>query len=186
MSNTKLVFVGPVGAGKTTAIRTMSVDRSLSTDERASDMTRQRKQTTTVAMDYCVLSGESRRIHLYGTPGQERFSFMWEIITQGGDGLILLLDNSRDNPFQDMRFFLNQYQDFARSHKIVVGLTKTDLAHNGPSVADYQCELRGQGLTLPVAAADVRDRADVSHLIDLLLPLADSVPSLPARQSVAC
>ncbi len=173
MSNTKLIFVGPVGAGKSTAIQTMARGRQLSTDEQASDMTRQRKETTTVAMDYCVLNGRSRRLHLYGTPGQERFSFMWDIITQGGHGLILLLDNSRHNPFQDMRFFLNQYKEFALSGKIVLGLTKMDLAERGPSVADYQGELGSMGLNLCVAGADVRNQADVSRLVDMLLPYVD-------------
>ncbi len=149
-------------------------------------MTRQRKETTTVAMDYCVLNGETQRLHLYGTPGQERFSFMWDIITQGGDGLILLLDNSRDNPFQDMRFFLNQYQSFAQDGRVVLGLTKMDLAERGPSVADYQSELDGLGLKLPVVGADVRNREDVSRLIELLLPCLERVPAVLEQRCQAC
>ena len=71
--NTKLVFVGPVGAGKTTAVKTMAQAHCVTTDEQASDMTRAQKSQTTVAMDYGLASAQGeRRIHLYGTPGQER------------------------------------------------------------------------------------------------------------------
>ena len=185
MRNTKLIFVGPVGAGKTTAVQTMASASLLATDEQASDMTRQRKQMTTVAMDYGIVADGTRRLHLYGTPGQERFSFMWDIVTQGGDGLILLLDNSRPRPFQDMHFFLRQYQPYAQCGKIVLGVTKTDLAQQGPSVDDYQEELCKAGLNLAVAAADVRQKAQVSRLIDLLLPFADHPCDSMGKSSVA-
>ncbi len=74
MSNYKIIFTGPVGAGKTTAISSLSDIPVLGTDEMASDMTVHRKQTTTVAMDYGLMKLDAgERIHLYGTPGQERF-----------------------------------------------------------------------------------------------------------------
>lgn len=80
MSNHKIIFTGPVGTGKTTAISSISDSPVIRTDEQASDMTKDRKQETTVAMDYGVMIlGDNERIHLYGTPGQERFSFMWDI-----------------------------------------------------------------------------------------------------------
>ena len=57
-------------------------------------MTVHRKGQTTVAMDYGTLQLDAQtKVHLYGTPGQERFDFMWEILAQGGLGLVLLLDN---------------------------------------------------------------------------------------------
>ena len=88
----KIVFTGPVGVGKTSAIAALSDVPIISTDARASDMTINRKGHTTVAMDYGILNLEGGgKVHLYGTPGQERFDFMWEILTTGGLGLILML-----------------------------------------------------------------------------------------------
>ena len=55
MSHYKILFTGPVGAGKTTAIRSLADELPVSTDERASDDTRYRKANTTVAMDYGVM-----------------------------------------------------------------------------------------------------------------------------------
>ena len=61
----------------------------IKTDEAASDMTKTRKAGTTVAMDYGVMHlDDGEKIHLYGTPGQARFDFMWDILTTGGIGLI--------------------------------------------------------------------------------------------------
>jgi len=184
--NTKLVFVGPVGAGKTTAVKTMAQAHCVTTDEQASDMTQRQKAQTTVAMDYGVASAEGeRRIHLYGTPGQERFSFMWDIITQGGDGLILLLDNSRKNPFGDLHFYLNHHQEYACSGRMVLGITKVDLNSEGPSVDDYQFELQQAGFSLEVVGVDVRRHQDVSNLVDLMLPIVDRHEQNQAEQFVA-
>src|SRR5690554_7751801 len=79
MRKYKIIFTGPVGAGKTTAIAAISDKPPISTDEAASDMTTSRKSQTTVAMDYGVkYLDNSDILHLYGTPGQERFNFRSE------------------------------------------------------------------------------------------------------------
>ena len=96
MRENKIIFTGPVGVGKTTAIAAISDEALVQTDASASDMTLDRKRNTTVAMDYGAISlDEDTKVHLYGTPGQERFNFMWEILSQGSMGLVLLLDNAR-------------------------------------------------------------------------------------------
>ncbi|MDO9238739.1 MAG: ATP/GTP-binding protein, partial [Methylicorpusculum sp.] len=113
MSQFKILFTGPVGAGKTTAINSISDVPPIKTDAAASDMTKARKPSTTVAMDYGLIHlAGGEKIHLYGTPGQERFDFMWDILVTGGIGLILLLDNTRSDPFQDMKFFLDAFGKF--------------------------------------------------------------------------
>ncbi len=70
MNDYKIIFAGPVGSGKTTAINTLSDKAPVYTNQSASDMTLMRKSKTTVAMDYgtMVLDGVEK-IHLYGTPG---------------------------------------------------------------------------------------------------------------------
>lgn len=165
----KIIFTGPVGAGKTTAITSLSDTPPVTTDERASDMTQQRKTTTTVAMDYGVMSlDSSERIHLYGTPGQERFCFMWDILVEGGLGLILLLDNSRADPFQDMHFFLDAFKEFISENKIVVGVTFMD-KNPRPSLVEYHSNLNRLGFSLPVFEVDSRLTEDVSMLVQALL-----------------
>lgn len=169
MSQYKIIFTGPVGAGKTTAIASISDSAPIQTDASASDMTKSRKAATTVAMDYGImkLSG-GEKLHLYGTPGQERFDFMWDILKTGGIGLILLLDNTRADPFQDMRFFLEAFKDFIDETHVAIGVTQMDLSST-PTIEAYHMQLQSLGINPPVFAADARSKNDVSILIQALL-----------------
>ncbi|VAW89862.1 hypothetical protein MNBD_GAMMA17-209 [hydrothermal vent metagenome] len=168
-NNHKIIFTGPVGSGKTTAIASISDIPVLKTDENAQDMTKARKQKTTVAMDYGLLKlGDGERIHLYGTPGQERFDFMWDILTNGGLGLILLLDNSRPAPFKDMQFFLNAFKDFIAENKIVVGITHME-NNTTPSIEAYHHQLKAFGIKAPILEVDARKKNDIETLIKALL-----------------
>lgn len=169
----KIIFTGPVGAGKTTAIQSMSDIPIISTNESASDMTKQRKSNTTVAMDYGQIKiGDKERIHLYGTPGQERFSFMWEILTKGALGLVLLLDNSRENPQQDLKFYTQAFSDFINKGELVVGITRIDDI-NKPNINHYRQWIDDLQIRAPVFSVDARERQDVSSLIQALLYTLD-------------
>ncbi|QBQ56493.1 GTP-binding protein [Nitrosococcus wardiae] len=169
MANHKLIFTGPVGAGKTTAISVLSDIPLVSTDEVASDMTQQKKPKTTVAMDYGLMNlSATERIHLYGTPGQERFDFMWDILTEGGIGLVLLIDNSRANPFQDMHFFLDAFREFIVRTGVVIGISRMDVDPQ-PKITDYYQELEGFAKKPPIFEVDARNRRDISLLVQALL-----------------
>ncbi|MBE0437231.1 MAG: ATP/GTP-binding protein [Methylomicrobium sp.] len=178
MSQYKIIFTGPVGAGKTTAIQSISDIPPIKTDAAASDMTKSRKAATTVAMDYGVMNlAGGEKLHLYGTPGQERFDFMWDILTSGGIGLILLLDNTRTDPFQDMRFFLEAFSDFIEKTQVAIGVTQMDLSSR-PVINDYHKKLKEMGMNIPVFTVDARVKNDVSLLIQALLYSLD--PGLEA------
>ena len=180
MSNYKIIFAGPVGAGKTTAISVMSDTPPIRTDEVASDMTTTRKPKTTVALDYGSMrlsSGEC--IHLYGTPGQERFDFMWEILVEGALGVILLLDNTRPDPFADMRFFTESFAKLTANRYVAVGVTQMDVKATPPLTA-YQDAAQQLGLNVPIFEVDARQRKDVSVLLRALLYSID--PGLQVQQ----
>lgn len=175
MTQYKIIFTGPVGAGKTTAIHSISDISPVKTDASARDMARDRKSATTVAMDYGVMNLQGgEKLHLYGTPGQERFDFMWDILTTGGIGLVLLLDNTRMDPFLDMKFFLDAFSDFIADTTVAIGVTQMDLS-NKPSIADYQKKLKESGRNHPVFAVDARVKPDISVLIQALLYSLDPV-----------
>ncbi|NOQ77154.1 MAG: GTP-binding protein [Methylococcaceae bacterium] len=168
-SDYKIIFTGPVGAGKTTAITSISDSPPVKTDTKASDMTKSRKEQTTVAMDYGVLKlDDGEQIHLYGTPGQERFDFMWDILTTGGIGLVLLLDNTRENPMKDLKFFLTAFKEFIVETSVVIGVTQMD-NENKPTIDDYRVELKRMSLNPPVFEVDAREKKDVSLLVQALL-----------------
>ncbi len=169
MSQYKIIFTGPVGAGKTTAIHSISDVAPVKTDAAASDMTKKRKAETTVAMDYGIMNlDDGEKIHLYGTPGQERFDFMWDILTVGGIGLVLLLDNTRADPFQDMQFFLDSFSQFITDTSVAIGVTQMDLS-SSPTINDYHKQLEPMGLKPAVFSVDARVKNDVSLLVQSLL-----------------
>jgi len=147
----------------------MSDTPPIRTDEKASDMTTTRKPQTTVAMDYGTLhlaGGEC--VHLYGTPGQERFDFMWEILTDGALGVVLLLDNTRPNPAADLRFFVESFSKLTDAQHLALGITRMDMQAS-PSLDFYRDEVTKLGLKVPVFEVDARERKDVSVLLRALL-----------------
>ena len=76
-------------------------------------------------MDYGQITLEDGQvIRLYGTPGQQRFEFMWRIIEQGGLGLIILVDNSSENPLADLAIYLDSFADFIAATAVVIGVTR--------------------------------------------------------------
>ncbi len=169
MAQYKIIFAGPVGAGKTTAISSISDIPIVSTDEAASDMTTSRKPNTTVAMDYGIMKLDNQsRVHLYGTPGQERFNFMWDILTEGGLGLVLLLDNTRGHPFKDMSFYVGAFREFIDRTRLVIGVTRMD-EQRQPNLRRYNEQLRSLGVKAPVFEVDARKYRDVTLLVQALL-----------------
>jgi len=169
----KVLMTGPVGSGKTTAVRSLSYKEVICTDVDASDITLNRKPTTTVAMDYGVYHAGRERIHLYGTPGQERFDFMWDILSVGAAGLILLIDNSRENPLQDMKHYLKLFPSFVNRGKVVIGVTYTDVSPS-PEINQYSKELSKLGFDFPVYAIDARKSDDVIDTIYALIDMKDT------------
>ena len=172
----KIIFTGPVGVGKTTAISSISDIEIVKTDVRASDIATKTKSHgyTTIAMDYGLMHLEDgNRIDLYGTPGQERFSFMWEILTQGGIGLILLIDDSRKNSLQDIDFFLRAFKNFLKHSKVVIGVTKMDLTNNY-SLDRYIKHLKKtDNAHIPIMEVDARESEDIKVLLKSLLFFLD-------------
>ena len=169
MSDFKIIFAGPVGSGKTTAIVTLSDDKPVCTNQSASDMTRVRKSETTVAMDYGTMSLDGHeKIHLYGTPGQERFDFMWEVLAKNGLGLILLLDNTRRDPLNDMSFFLESFKDYINKTAVAIGITQTDIV---PllKIEAYHEKMKELDVKGAIFEVDARSLSDMSHLVQALL-----------------
>jgi signal recognition particle receptor subunit beta len=169
MSVYKIIFTGPVGAGKTTAIASISDIEPFQTEEMATDDTKNMKANTTVAMDYGLMKLEDgERIHLYGTPGQERFDFMWDILTDGGIGLILLLNNANPAPIKDMELYLGAFENFVRDTGLAIGVTRMDESHK-PNLDDYRKALEQYNLNCPVFEVDARNPEDVIMLTTSLL-----------------
>ena len=102
MQTVKMVISGAVNAGKTEFIKAISEIEVVSTERRATDDTKLIKKETTVAMDFGRIAvADDLVLHLFGTPGQKRFDFMWEILSEGMLGLVILVDSTRPETFRE-------------------------------------------------------------------------------------
>lgn len=169
MSEIKLIITGTPGAGKTTAIAAISETPPVRTDQATTDDLANLKEETTVAMDFGDLTlDDGQKVFIYGTPGQRRFEFMWKILVQGGLGLILLVDCSRDDPLADMDIYLENFADFIEETGVVIGLTRRDES-DVPSLDDFYDRLDRWGTVFPILEVDVRKKEDVSLMINALI-----------------
>lgn len=172
----KIIFAGPVGSGKTTSISSVSDIMVVGTEAKASDEVAQRKTHTTVAMDYGVLSLEGgQKVHLYGTPGQDRFDFMWEILSEGAMGFVILLDSVRPDPLADLETYLKSFgNNIAKSgDALVIGVTRTEINKQTDVLERVNAKLAACRLNVPVFEVDGRKREDVKQLLLALLALLD-------------
>ncbi len=177
----KIVVTGPFAAGKTTLIRTISEITVLSTEKDITDQTKSRKAETTVAMDFGRITIDRDLVlYLFGTPGQDRFDFMWEILGEGMLGYILLVDVSREDSMQEAVGILSAFRKMARV-PFVVALNRS--AGLDPSDENSVRETLALGDEVPVVPCDATDRESVKAvLLALLYSVVDQIDAAePAR-----
>ncbi len=121
----KIVVTGTFDSGKTTFISSISEIDVVST-ERSTRLASGGRASTTVAMDFGRITFDDGDVlHLYGTPGQDRFDFMWEILSEGMLGYVVLVDGSTQGSFEEAALI---YRTFANLSTVpcVVGMTRGD------------------------------------------------------------
>lgn len=168
----KILFIGPMGAGKTTAIAAVSDVASIGTEALNTDTVQCDKPTTTVAMDYGEIQLEDDMVALYGIPGQERFDFMWSILAEGALGAVLLLNHERAQACEDLLDYLDAFPELSARGALVVAVGRTGTPP-ARALQPYRQVLGERRMALPVFAADVRRRSDVLLLIETLIANAE-------------
>ena len=120
MQTVKIVVTGPFSAGKTEFIRSVSEIDVVSTERKISSDVEKIKETTTVAMDFGRITvDEDLVLYLFGTPGQRRFDFMWEILSEGMLGFIVMVDSTRPETFREARSILETFRAYAPTPYVV-------------------------------------------------------------------
>ncbi len=166
-----ILFAGPMGAGKTTAIRSLSEIPVISTEAANTDLATADKATTTVAMDYGEIGvTDEEKVRLYGIPGQRRFDFMWRILRDRAEGMVLLVHNDHPDPVNAMREYLIEFADLCERGGVAIGITRMDL-RPGPILTDYTDVLERErpDLMVPVLPVDPRDRGNMEMLLMSLI-----------------
>lgn len=126
MQTVKMVISGAVNAGKTEFIRSISEIEVVSTERKATDETKLLKKETTVAMDFGRITiANDLVLHLFGTPGQRRFDFMWEILSEGALGLIVVVDSTRPETFRETTRIVEFFNEI-RTAPYIIAANKQD------------------------------------------------------------
>jgi uncharacterized protein len=127
MQTVKIVVTGPFSAGKTEFIQSISEIDVIATEKKISRAEERVKDQTTVAMDFGRITiDEELVLYMFGTPGQRRFDFMWEILAEGMLGFVVLLDSVRPETFREARSILDTFRSYAPV-PYVVAANKQDL-----------------------------------------------------------
>jgi small GTP-binding protein len=127
MQTVKIVVTGPFSAGKTQFIQSISEIDVVATERNISRDEERVKAQTTVAMDFGRISvAEDLVLYLFGTPGQRRFDFMWEILAEGMLGFVVLLDSVKPETFREARSILDTFRAYAPV-PYVVAANKQDM-----------------------------------------------------------
>jgi uncharacterized protein len=176
----KVVVTGPFAAGKTTLIRTISEITVLSTERGVTDGTRKRKAETTVAMDFGRITIDRDLIlYLFGTPGQDRFDFMWEILGEGMIGYLLLVDASRDESVAEAASILEAFRRMANVPYVVAVNRASEDDHGLIERVRDMLEIPTDVAILPCEATDKESVKNV--LLALLYAVLDAVEAEAVR-----
>jgi small GTP-binding protein len=174
MQTVKVVVTGPFSSGKTEFISSISEIDVVSTERRISDGSREVKAATTVAMDFGRITvDEELVLYLFGTPGQKRFDFMWEILSEGMLGFVVLVDSARPETFREAQTMVDRFRRYSPT-PYVIAANKQDQEDAWPP-EDLRIALR----VIPavkVLSCVATDRDSVRNvLLELLYSILDSL-----------
>ncbi len=174
MQTLKMVVTGPFSAGKTQFIQTISEIDVVATDRKISREEERIKDQTTVAMDFGRITIDDELVlYLFGTPGQRRFDFMWEILSEGMLGFVVLIDSVRPETFREARSILETFRSYAPT-PYVVAANKQD-QEDAWSPEDLRIALRiaPEIKVLPCVATDKESVKRV--LLELLYSILELI-----------
>ncbi len=184
MQTVKIVVTGPFSAGKTQFIQSISEIDVIATEKKISrDDERVVKDQTTVAMDFGRISvADDLVLYLFGTPGQRRFDFMWEILAEGMLGFVVLLDSVKPETFREARSILDTFRNYAPV-PYVVAANKQDL-EDAWTPEDLRIALRipPEIKVLPCVATDRESVQQV--LLELLYSVLEVMDQAEAESAI--
>lgn len=167
MQTVKMVVTGPFNSGKTEFIQSVSEINVVSTERRISSESERVKDTTTVAMDFGRITVDQDLVlYLFGTPGQKRFDFMWEILSEGMLGFIVMVDSTRPETFREARSILETFRAYAPT-PYVVAANKQDLP-DAWDIEDIRLALRLSPKVKLLPCVATKKEAVKSVLLELL------------------
>src|SRR5574337_825116 len=174
MQAVKMVVTGPFSSGKTQFIQSVSEIDVVSTERKISSDAEKVKEQTTVAMDFGRITVDDDLVlYLFGTPGQRRFDFMWEILAEGMLGFVVMVDSTKPETFREAKSILETFRAYAPT-PYVVAANKQDIPEAWPA-EDLRIALRidENVKLLPCVAKDKESVKNV--LLELLYAILEEM-----------
>jgi uncharacterized protein len=164
---------------KMVVIRSVSEIDVVSTERKISAEAERVKETTTVAMDFGRITVDDDLVlYLFGTPGQKRFDFMWEILSEGMLGFIVMVDSTRPETFREARSILETFRAYAPTPYVVTA-NKQDRSEAW-DLDDMRIALRLDPRVKLLACVATDKEAVKSVLLELLYSILTEMDSVEA------
>lgn len=176
MQTVKMVITGPFSAGKTEFIKSISEIEVVSTESDIhSEAEALEKDQTTVAMDFGRITVDDDLVlYLFGTPGQRRFDFMWEILAEGMLGFVVMVDSAKPETFKEARSILDTFRAYAPT-PYVVAANKQDHP-DAWQPDDLRIALRIEDDNVKLLPCVARDKETVKEvLLELLYSILEEM-----------
>jgi uncharacterized protein len=163
----KIVIAGGFGVGKTTAVASISEVLPLTTEAAMTSAATEvdasgsvpAKRTTTVALDFgCITLDDELKLYLFGTPGQDRFAFMWNDLVHGALGALVIVDSRR---LDDCYAAVDYFEKAGLPFVVAVNLFDGAQSHH---LDDIRWAL-AVGEDVPLIVFDARSKIDVRNAL---------------------
>ncbi|MBI3149589.1 MAG: hypothetical protein HYZ17_13855 [Betaproteobacteria bacterium] len=170
----QVVFVGPFGVGKTTALRTVSdipvVDTDVASAEAMASGGHGTKTTTTAGFDYGEWTfPDGGRVSLIGVPGQDRFEAMWDLVLPRSSAIVLWLYGDRDRHLLECKKWLDVLAARKAIARLAVAVTRLPSDGAEELLNPYREAIRRFHPLAPVITADPREVTDVLQVVTMAL-----------------
>jgi small GTP-binding protein len=171
MKRYKIVISGPFAAGKTTFIKTITEIAPIDTEAKTTKTDESVvKDSTTVAMDFGRISVDDENVlHIFGTPGQFRFNYMWSILGRDALGIIVIVDSGARETFEDAKDMVNFFR-VKTDAPILIALNHFDDKDDRITKEEIRKILNLPGW-IPVIDCNARSKESVKNVLLYLLKL---------------
>ena len=178
MQTVKMVVTGPYSSGKTSFIGSISEISVVSTERQVTSQEEMKqKSRTTVAMDFGRITVDNELVlYLFGTPGQRRFDFMWQILSEGMLGFVVMVDSTRPETFREAKSILETFRSYAATPYVIAANKQDQPDAWHPDDLRLALHIDKSIKIIPCVAMDRQNVRDI--LLELLYSILDHIESL--------